>query len=206
MKVKIISFDKKSEDSIELNDEIFGLPMRKDILQRVVRWQLAKKQQGTHQTRTIDMISGTTKKPFKQKGTGNARQGSLRSPHMRKGAVVFGPVTRSHAYNLPKAIRKLGLKTALSAKLAEGKLHIIDKLELGSAKSKELKDSLKKIGISSVLFVDGEKIDGNLSKAANSMYKVDVLPQIGANVYDILNHEDLVLSVDAVKKLEERLV
>lgn len=206
MKLKTISFDKKGGAEIELNDDIFGLPLRKDILHRVVRWQLAKKQQGTHQTRTIDMISGTTKKPFRQKGTGNARQGSLRSPHMRKGAVVFGPVVRSHAFDLPKKIRKLGLKTALSAKAAEGKLHIIDSAKLGSPKVRELKENLNKLGISSVLFIDGREVDENFRKAAKSMYRVDILPQIGANVYDILKHDDLVITVDALKELEERLV
>jgi len=206
MKVKVISFTKDIESNTDLNKNVFGLPMRKDILQRVVEWQRARKQAGTHNTLTVSEISGTTKKPFNQKGTGNARQGSLRSPHMRGGAVVFGPKTRSHAYDMPKKVRKLGLKTALSHKAAEGKLKVIDSLSMKSPKTKEIIEKLNKLGLKNVLFIDGEKTDVNLTKALRNLEGIDILPQIGANVYDILKHDNLVITVDAVKLLEERLV
>src|SRR3982751_5871941 len=138
MKLTVRNLDNQEVGEIELADDVFGLPVRGDILARVVNWQLAKRRAGTHKTKGISDISGTTKKPYKQKGSGNARQGSLRSPQFRGGAVIFGPVVRSHEYDLPKKVRKLGLKTALSAKQAEGKLFILSDAKLGAAKTKDV--------------------------------------------------------------------
>ncbi len=204
MKVDIKNLNNEVVGDIELNDSVFALPARSDILARVVRWQLAKRQQGTHATKTISQISGTTKKPFRQKGTGNARQGSLRSPQFRGGAVIFGPVPRSHAHDLPKKVRVLGLKTALSAKAAQGKLVIIDDLVIDSHKTKDVIQNIHVFG-SSLLFIDGIEVNENFSKALSNIPLVDLLPQQGANVYDILRRDVLVLSKSAVKSLEERL-
>src|SRR6476646_10141258 len=126
MKAKVINLDNSEAGEIELADEVFGVKVRRDILSRVVQWQLAKRRAGTHKTKGVSDISGTTKKPYRQKGTGRARQGSLRSPQFRGGAVIFGPVVRSHAHDLPKKVRKLALKTALSSKVADGKLVVLD--------------------------------------------------------------------------------
>lgn len=207
MKLKITNLDSKASGEVELNPSVFALPVRKDILQRMVVYQLAKRRAGTHKTKGVSEISGTTKKPFKQKGTGSARQGSLRSPQFRGGARIFGPVVRSHAIDLPKKVRKLALKTALSLKAAEGKIAVFDSLELQEAKTKLLKQKLEKLGWGgSVLFVDGAAVNENVRLAASNIYDVDVLPQIGANVYDILRHDMLVLTKDALSQLEARLV
>lgn len=206
MQVNIINVNTSDViGQIGLTEEVFGLPLRSDILHRVVEWQRAKRQAGTHKTKTISEISGTSKKPFKQKGTGNARQGSLRSAQMRGGSTIFGPVVRSHAYDLPKKVRKLGLKTALSAKAAEGKLIILQDLKITGHKTSQLASRLADLGLSSVLVIDGPIVDDNFSKAASNLIGVDVLPQQGANVYDILKHDNLVLTQEAVKHLEERL-
>src|ERR1700674_4713027 len=159
MKLKIRDLDNREVGDIELADEVFGLPVRNDILARVVNWQLAKRRAGTHKTKGISDISGTTKKPYKQKGTGRARQGSLRSPQFRGGARIFGPVVRSHAYGLNKKIRKLGLKTALSAKQAEGKLVVVDEARLDEAKTKALRARFDALGWDSVLIIDGATLD-----------------------------------------------
>lgn len=205
MKVEIVDFNNKKAGEIQLDQSVFGLDVRVDILQRVVEWQRARNRAGTHSTKGISDIQGTTKKPYKQKGTGSARQGSLRSPQYRGGAVIFGPVVRSHAYSLPKKVRKLGLKTALSAKAAEGKLIIVQGLEAFSNKTKELEKSLAGLGLKAPLFVTGEVVPPSFAKAAANLKFVDVLPQQGANVYDILKHSELVLTEEAVKLLEERL-
>src|SRR5216684_3195955 len=188
----------------EVADAVFGLPVRGDILARVVAWQLAKRRSGTHKTKGVSEISGTTKKPYKQKGTGRARQGSLRSPQFRGGAVIFGPVVRSHAFDLQKKVRQLGLKTALSAKQAEGKLIVIDEAQIGEAKTKVLRARLDALGWDSVLIIDGA-VNENFARAARNLPKVDVLPQQGANVYDILRRDTLVLTREAVQQLEARL-
>lgn len=205
MKAQVLTLENKAAGEIELADAIFGLPMRSDILQRCVQWQRAKAQAGTHKTKTISEISGTTKKPFKQKGTGGARQGSLRSAHMRGGSTIFGPVVRSHAYSLPKKVRQLGLKTALSAKQAEGQLFIIDEAKLKATKTKDLVANFKKLGFERALIIDGTDIDEAFAKATRNIKHIDVLPTMGANVYDILRHKQLVLTKAAVKQLEERL-
>ena len=205
MKTNVISLDNQNVGEIELADAVFGLPVRTDILFRAVNWQLAKRQTGNHKTKTISEISGTTKKPFNQKGGGRARQGSLRSAQFRGGSTIFGPVVRSHAHDLPKKVRKLALKTALSAKVADGKLIVVDNAAAGSAKTKDLAARLAKLGLSSVLFIDGSAVDGNFALASRNIPFVDVLPQQGANVYDILRRDTLVLTTDAVQALEARL-
>jgi large subunit ribosomal protein L4 len=178
--------------------------VRRDILARVVDWQLAKRRAGTHKTKGISEVSGTTRKPYKQKGTGRARQGSLRSPQFRGGAVIFGPVVRSHEFSLQKKVRRLGLKTALSAKQAEGKLIVIDSAQIDEAKTKALRARFEALGWESVLIIDGAVNDG-FARAARNLPKVDVLPTQGANVYDILRRDTLVLTRDAVQQLEARL-
>lgn len=206
MKIAIVDWDNKQQGEVELNASIFGLPERKDILQRVVNWQRAKRQAGTHKTREIGDVSGTTKKPFKQKGTGNARQGSLRSPQMRGGAVIFGPVVRSHAHDLPKKIRALGLKTALSVKAKEGKLIVVKDAALKGPKTSDLSKKLGALSLKSVLVIDGDAVNDNFLKAARNIMYVDVLPAVGANVYDILRHDSLVITEAGLKAIEERLV
>ena len=205
MKGAVKTLDNKSAGDIELADEIFGVPVRRDILARMVNWQLAKRRAGTHKTKGISDIQGTTKKPWRQKGTGRARQGSLRSPQFRGGAVIFGPVVRSHEFGLQKKVRRLALKTALSAKQAEGKLVVLDTASLKDPKTKMLAQRFEKLGWRSVLIIDGPSVDENFARAARNLPEVDVLPQQGANVYDILRRDTLVLTRDAVQHLEARL-
>jgi len=205
MKTPVIDLDNKSVGELELDEGIFGVVPRKDILARVVNWQLAKRRSGTHKTKGISEIRGTTKKPYAQKGTGNARQGSLRSPQFRGGAVIFGPVVRSHAFDLQKKVRKLGLKMALSAKLADGKLTVLESAKLKEAKTKALAGKLGKLGWASVLIIDGAELDEGFARAARNIPGVDLLPQQGANVYDIMRRDTLVLTKAAVEKLQERL-
>jgi large subunit ribosomal protein L4 len=204
MKLTVRNLDNQEVGDIELSDEVFGLPVRRDILARVVNWQLAKRRAGTHKTKGISDISGTTKKPYKQKGTGRARQGSLRSPQFRGGAVIFGPVVRTHEFDLQKKVRRLGLKTALSAKQAEGKLIVIDAARIDEAKTKALRARFDALGWDSVLIIDGA-VNDDFARAARNLPKVDVLPTQGANVYDILRRDTLVLTRDAVQQLEARL-
>lgn len=205
MKLKVVTLENKAAGEIELADAIFGLEVRKDLLHRMVQYQRAKAQSGTHKTKTISEISGTTKKPHKQKGTGSARQGSLRSAQMRGGSTIFGPVVRSHATALPKKLRALALKHALSAKQKEGSLFVIENDTVKDAKTKSIAAAFKKNGWTAPLIIGGEKLDENFAKAARNIIHVDVLPQAGINVMDILRHKQLVLTKDAVKHLEERL-
>jgi large subunit ribosomal protein L4 len=204
MKLTVRNLDNQEVGDIELAEEVFGLPVHRDILARVVNWQLAKRRAGTHKTKGISDISGTTKKPYKQKGTGRARQGSLRSPQFRGGAVIFGPVVRSHEFDLQKKVRRLGLKTALSAKQAEGKLVVVDEARLDEAKTKALRARFDALGWASVLIIDGA-VNESFARAARNLPKVDVLPEQGANVYDILRRDTLVLTRAAVQQLEARL-
>jgi large subunit ribosomal protein L4 len=205
VKLTVKDLDNKSVGDIELADEIFGVPVRKDILARMVNWQLAKRRAGTHKTKGISDVQGTTKKPWRQKGTGRARQGSLRSPQFRGGAVIFGPVVRSHEFGLQKKVRRLALKTALSAKQAEGKLIVLESATLAEPKTAKLAKSFEKLGWNSVLIIGGPVLDENFARAARNLPQVDVLPQQGANVYDILRRDTLVLTRDAVQHLEARL-
>jgi large subunit ribosomal protein L4 len=205
MKLTVHNLDNEEVGEIELADQVFGLPIRRDILARVVNWQLAKRRAGTHKTKGISEIRGTTKKPYKQKGTGRARQGSARSPQFRGGATIFGPVVRSHAFGLQKKVRRLGLKTALSAKQSEGKLVVIDGAHFSEAKTKALRVRFAALGWDSVLIIDGLAVDEGLARAARNLPRVDVLPHQGANVYDILRRDTLVLTREAVRHLEDRL-
>ncbi|MBM3525483.1 MAG: 50S ribosomal protein L4 [Alphaproteobacteria bacterium] len=205
MKVSVKTLDNGAAGEIDLADAVFGCPSRADILARMVRWQLAKRQQGTHDTKEIGEIRGGGRKPRPQKGGGTSRQGSTRSPQWRKGAVIFGPTPRSHAIDLPKKVRKLALKTALSAKLAEGKLVVLDQAAMRDPKTKDVAKRFKALGLSSALIIDGEQLDANFAKAARNLPGIDVLPQQGANVYDILRRDTLVLTRAAVEKLEARL-
>ena len=205
MKVAVKSLENKKVGDITLSDDVFGVDVKTEILHRMVNWQLAKRRAGTHKVKTISEISGTGKKPFRQKGTGNARLGSLRGTQQRGGQTVHGPVVRSHAFDLQKKVRKQALKMALSAKQAAGELIILDAAKAKSHKTKDMAANLQKMELSSVLFIDGDKVDDNFAKATRNIPNVDVLPQHGANVYDILNHDALVLTKDAVAKLEERL-
>ncbi|HEY5208612.1 MAG TPA: 50S ribosomal protein L4 [Pseudolabrys sp.] len=205
MKLNVTSLDNQGAGEIDLADAIFGLPVRKDILARMVNWQLAKRRAGTHKAKQIGDVQGTTKKPYKQKGTGRARQGSLRSPQFRGGAVIFGPVVRSHEFGLQKKVRRLALKTALSAKQAEGKLIVLDTAKVEGAKTKALAAQFKSLGWESVLIIDGPELDLNFARAARNLPRVDVLPQQGANVYDIMRRDMLVLTRSAIEHLEARL-
>jgi len=205
VKLAVKTLDNTEAGDIELADDVFGLPIRRDILARMVHWQLAKRRAGTHKTKGISDIQGTTKKPWKQKGTGRARQGSLRSPQFRGGAVIFGPVVRSHEFSLQKKVRRLALKTALSAKQAEGKLVVLEEARLAEGKTRALAERFEKLGWGSVLIIGGVELDENFARAARNLPQVDVLPQQGANVYDILRRDTLVLTRDAVQQLEARL-
>ncbi len=205
MKVPVKNLANESVGEIELDDAIFGLEVRQDLIFRAVNWQLAKRRSGNHKTKGISEISGTTKKPYNQKGTGRARQGSLRSPQFRGGARIFGPVVRSHEHDLTKKVRKLALKTALSAKAAAGQLVIIDTCETDTHKTKTLAVSLKAMGFDSLLVIDGETVNENFARAARNIPLVDVLPSQGANVYDIIRRNILVLTKSAVSDLEARL-
>ncbi|MBP5398983.1 MAG: 50S ribosomal protein L4 [Alphaproteobacteria bacterium] len=205
MKQDILSLDNKNVGSIELNESIFGLEVRADILQRVVRWQLAKMQAGTHKTKGRSEVALTPAKPFKQKGSGNARQGSRKGTQFRKGGIVFGPVVRDHSHELTKKFRRLGLKIALSAKAKDGNLVVVDDIKLSSPKTKDLQDKLNALGWNNCLVVDGKEVDINFALASRNIAGIDVLPTIGANVYDILRRDKLVLTKDAVNCLEERL-
>ena len=205
MKVQVKNLANEAVGEIELDDAIFGLEVRQDLLFRAVNWQLAKRRSGNHKTKGISEISGTTKKPYNQKGTGRARQGSLRSPQFRGGARIFGPVVRSHEHDLTKKVRKLALKTALSAKAAAGELVILDTAVAETHKTKALAASFKAMGFDSLLVIDGATVNENFARAARNIPLVDVLPSQGANVYDIIRRNILVLTKDAVTDLEARL-
>ena len=205
MKYDVINLENKKVGSVDLSDAIFGVEVRSDILARVVDWQLAKRRAGTHSVKNLSTISGTTKKPFRQKGRGAARQGTLRAPEFRHGAVAFGPVVRSHAYDLNKKIRKLGLKCALSAKMKDGKLFILDEAKLSAPKTKDLKKAFDVLGWTSALILGGDKVDENFALASGNIVGIDVLSDKGANVYDILRRDTLVLTKETVAYLEALL-
>ena len=206
MKAKILDLNNKEVGDITLSKDVFGVEAKESILNLVVNWQRAKKQAGTHQTKGRSDVSGTTKKPHKQKGTGKARLGSLRAAQCRGGGIVFGPVTRDHGFDLPKKVRKLGLRMALSAKYAEGKVIFIDNVKLAKINTKALNSNLSEFYTKSLLVIHtGEDENTNFIKSANNIAMVNVLPQIGANVYDLLKHENIMITKEAVKVLEERL-
>ena len=205
MKIDITSLDGgEASGSIELKDDIFGLEPRMDLIHRMVRWQLAKRRAGTHAVKNRADIARTGKKMYKQKGTGGARHGSARVPQFRGGGRAFGPVVRSHAHDLPKKVRALALKHALSAKARDGGIVIWEKAEAAEAKTKALIEKFGKIGLSSALIIDGAAPQENLQLAARQIAHVDILPVEGINVYDILRREKLVLTRSAVDALEAR--
>lgn len=205
MKLEVTTLANEKAGTIDLADEIFGLPPRNDIVHRMINWQLAKRRAGTHKTKTIGEISGSKSKMYRQKGTGRARHRTRHAPQFRGGSVAFGPVVRSHATGLPKKVRKLALKMALSAKQAEGKLRVLDAARLEEPKTKILAAALDKLGLSRVLFIDGPELETNFVRAASNLADVNVLPQQGANVYDIIRCDTLVLTRQAVEHLEARL-
>ena len=205
MKCAIISLDNKKVGDIDLDEAVFGLEVRRDILARMVNWQLAKRRSGTHKVKTRSEVKGTTAKPHPQKGGGRARQGTAKAPLLRGGGVTFGPHVRDHSHGLQKKVRVLALKTALSAKQAEGKLVVLDKASLKKAKTAGLAKRLDKLGWGSALIIDGAETDDNFCRAAANIAGIDVLPSQGANVYDILRRDTLVLTRDGVAKLMERL-
>lgn len=206
MKHNVLDLNAKKTGDIELSPEVFGLQPRVDILSRVIEWQLSKRRAGTHKTKVVSEVRGSGKKIYRQKGTGGARHGSKRQVQFRGGAVSFGPVVRSHAYSLPKKVRKLGLKVALSTKLASGELLVVNDFNLSTAKAKDLLSVMTKLDVTSTLLIDHEvHADSNVLKASGNIRNFDVLPQIGANVYDIMRKDKIILTVNAVKALEERL-
>ncbi|WP_022708210.1 MULTISPECIES: 50S ribosomal protein L4 [Paracoccus] len=205
MKLDVIKLDSGKAGSIELADEIFGLAPRGDILQRVVRWQRNKAQQGTHSVLGKSDVSYSTKKIYRQKGTGGARHGSKKAPIFRHGGVYKGPTPRSHAFDLPKKVRALGLKHALSAKATAGELVVVEDLNLAEAKAKAVAKTVKENGWKRVLVIDGAEVNEGFARAARNVDGVDVLPSIGANVYDILKRDTLVITRAGVEALEARL-
>jgi large subunit ribosomal protein L4 len=204
MKLKVIKLDGASAGSVELGDDIFGLDPRVDILHRVVRWQRNKAQAGTHKVKTRSETSYSKKKIYRQKGTGGARHGDRNAPIFRKGGVYKGPTPRSHGHDLPKKVRTLGLKHALSAKAKEGSLVILDKAT-SSGKTAELAKQVKDLGWKRALVIDGVEVNGEFAQAARNIEGLDILPTIGANVYDILKRDTLVLTKAGVEALEARL-
>ncbi len=205
MKTDVIKLDAAKAGSIELSDAIFGLEPRADILHRMVRYQLAKRQAGTHKVKTRSETSYSTKKIYRQKGTGGARHGDRNAPIFRGGGIYKGPTPRSHAHNLTKKFRALGLKHALSAKVAAGELVILDNADLAEGKTKALASVIQDLGWKRALVIDGAEVNENFARAARNIEGLDVLPSAGANVYDILRRDTLVLTKAAVEALEARL-
>jgi large subunit ribosomal protein L4 len=204
MQIEIKTLDGGAAGSADLPDQFFGAKVRPDIIARVIQWQLMKRRAGTHKVKGMGEVSGTTRKPYKQKGTGNARQGSLRAPQFRTGGAVHGPVVRDHGYDLPKKVRRLGLISALSMKQAEGKLIVLEGVGGGSGKTRDLAAKLKTLGWTSALVVDRTVDDGFL-RAARNIVGIDVLPTVGANVYDIVRHDLLVVTAAGLEGLKTRL-
>ena len=205
MKLDVIKLDGGKAGSIDLDEALFGLEPRADILHRVVRWQRAKAQQGTHSVLGKSDVSYSTKKIYRQKGTGGARHGSKKAPIFRHGGVYKGPTPRSHAHDLPKKFRALGLRHALSAKAKAGELIIVDSIAMAEAKTAQLAKAAKELGWKRVLIIDGAELNENFVKAARNIETIDVLPSIGANVYDILKRDQLVITKAGVEALEARL-
>lgn len=204
MDIKVTTLDGKASGKVSVSDAVFGLEPREDILHRMVRYQLAKRRAGTHDVKNRSEISATTKKMYKQKGTGSARHSTKKAPQFRGGGRAFGPTPRDHAFDLPKKVRALALKHALSAKQASEQIVVVDDLAVKDAKTSALRGQLTKLGLENALFIGGAELDNNFKLAARNVPHVDVLPIQGINVYDILRREKLVLSKSAVEALEER--
>jgi len=208
MKHDIINLDSKKVGTVELNKDIFSVPIRKDILQDVVNWQLSNRRQGTHKVKQRSEIVGTTAKAFKQKGTGKARRGNLKTNILRGGGVTHGPVLRDHKKKLPKKIRKLGLKTALSVKEKEKKIIVIDNLSISKISTKEISKKLKKLKIKSALIIDSSsnKNEKSFRQSILNISNVNFMPVAGMNVYDILKFNNLIISKDALVEVEKKLI
>ncbi|MGB8363965.1 MAG: 50S ribosomal protein L4 [Rhizomicrobium sp.] len=204
MKTKVLNLDANDAGEIELNDSIFGLEPRRDLIQRVVVWQLAKRRAGTHKVLTRAEINRTKKKMYKQKGTGQARHGARSAPLFVGGAKAMGPVQHSHEFDLPKKVRALGLRHALSSKAKAGAIVVLDAAKSAQVKTKDLAAQLGRLGAENALVIDGE-FDRNFSLSARNLAGVALLPAAGLNVYDILKRDKLVLTTAAVKLIEERL-
>jgi large subunit ribosomal protein L4 len=204
MELVVKNFDSKDVGKIILSQDIFGLEVQTDILYRVVHWQLAKRRSGCHKVKARAEVSYSTRKIYRQKGTGQARHGSRKAPIFIGGGIVFGPVVRSHEYSLNKKIRKLGLKNALSLKFREESIIVLENAKLEEIKTAEFAKKFQNFNAKSALIVDSE-IDINLKNSSANIHNVNVLPVCGLNVYDILKHDKLVVSLDALKKIEERL-
>jgi large subunit ribosomal protein L4 len=204
MELAVTKLDGSAAGTLALSDAVFGLEVREDLLHRTVRWQLAKRQQGTHQAKGRADVWRTGAKMYKQKGTGRARHSSARAPQFRGGGKAHGPVARDHAHELPKKVRALALRHALSAKLKAASIIIVDELALADAKTKVLAGHFDKMGLKNALFIDGAEVDVNFARAAANIANIDVLPVQGINVYDVLRRHTLVLSKAAVAALEER--
>jgi large subunit ribosomal protein L4 len=202
----LVSFSGKVETQIELDPAVFSAPFRLDIISRVVHWQRAKKQAGTHAVKEIADVSGTGKKPYKQKGTGRARHGSLRSPQFRGGAIIFGPQVRSHAHDLPKKIRRQGLKIVLSHKLEQKSLFICDSFDLSAPKSREVLNFVQNLELANVLFVGRQSSSDPLKRSIRNLEGIDFLPVEGLNVFDLAKSRFLILSQDCLGDIKERLV
>ena len=205
MKLDVIKLDGGKGGSIELSDDIFGIEdIRADILQRCVTWQLAKRRAGTHKIQVRNEVSRTGKKMYKQKGTGGARHGSRRAAQFVGGAKAHGPVVRSHAFDLPKKVRALALRHALSSKAKDGALIVVDSLFLKEAKTAALRAQLGAIGVTHAQVIGGAEVDNNFKLAARNIPNLDVLPNAGLNVYDVLRRRTLVLTKDAVEAINAR--
>ena len=204
MEMKLTTLEGKDAGSVTVSDEIFGLEPRTDLIQRCIVWQLAKRQRGTHDVKNRAEIWRTGKKMYKQKGTGGARHGSARANLFRGGGRSFGPTPRSHAIDLPKKVRALALRHALSAKAKDGSIVVVDAIAVNEAKTKALRERFEKLGVDNALIVDGAEIENNFRLAARGIPNIDVLPIQGINVYDILRRQQLVLTKAAVEALEAR--
>jgi large subunit ribosomal protein L4 len=209
MELAIKSFDADRDTSgfgnAELPDEIFAVTPRPDIIARVVHWQLARRRAGTHKVKGMGEVQGTTKKPYRQKGTGNARQGSLRAPQFRTGGVVHGPVPRDHGYSLNKKVRRLGLLCVLSQKMAEGRIIVVDEAAADVSKTKDMAARFARLGWGSTLIVDAS-VNTGFALASRNMHHVNILPVEGANVYDILRHDTLAITRAGLDGLKQRLI
>jgi large subunit ribosomal protein L4 len=204
MELKITTLDGKEAGSADLSNEIFGLEPRVDLIQRCINWQLAKRQAGTHKTKLRGEINRTTKKMYRQKGTGGARHGAQSAPQFRGGGRAFGPVVRSHAHDLPKKVRALALRHALSSKAKDGALVLLDRTDVKDAKTKGLRGQFTKLGWENALIIDGTEVGNGFANAARNIPNIDVLPVQGINVYDILRRKTLVLTKAALEALEAR--
>lgn len=205
MKLDVLTLDNEKAGTIELADEVFGAAARPDLVQRTIVWQLAKRRAGTHKSQSMGDVGYSTRKIYRQKGTGRARHGSRKANMFRKGYKAHGPVVRDHGFDLPKKVRKAALRSALSAKAADGRLVVLEAAKLAEAKTRELRRRVDALGWRAALVIDGAAPDVNFARAARNLPDVDVLPAIGANVYDILRCGTLVLTREAVAALEARL-